>query len=527
MPLRCEGLDHRLGLAGVTTLSSSPWSTRTGRRCRRGSGSASARDSVRPRRVRPDEAVQVARLELVRVARERLEVGDAEEADAGREDVAERQRGERRVAAGAAALDRQAIRVDVAAVDEESAPRRRSRRHRRCPIAVEVLPVRPAVAGAAAVVDVDDRDARVVRNWYAGSSQFAAFDVGPPWDRTTSGGSSPAGRRRLGIDGAVEQRVGHPPAGGRERRSARATEMKAGSMSSSSTGAAPRTSPVWPGRTPPTSADSVGVPASATTAVAADAQRRRTRCRASRSRRRCSPGAIVEQTIAPAGTGDRDDRAIGEEAVARAVEDPGRIGELGLHRRERLEPRPVVQSIEVPPAGPVADKVQDAVWRPFGLDDRLVEPARGEVATGRASRPRDRRRPAARSRPRACPGDPTRARRAGSRRGRARRGEEVRPVTRTRGVAIPRRAGSRRWPRRDRPRPSAPRGPPGTAGRGRAQVGVAVRASGVIGDRVGAPGSSRDSRPSARFENTTVPPATAYAPPPYSWTRVRTLNGAG
>ena len=58
------------------------------------------------------------RLELVGVAVEQLEVADAEMADTGREDVAERQRGEGRVAAGAAALDRQALGVDVPAVDE-------------------------------------------------------------------------------------------------------------------------------------------------------------------------------------------------------------------------------------------------------------------------------------------------------------------------------------------------------------------------------------------------------------------------
>jgi len=32
---------------------------------------------------------------------------------------------------------------------------------------------------------------------------------------------------------------------------------------------------------------------------------------------------------------------------------------------------------------------------------------------------------------------------------------------------------------------------------------------------------------SAKLENQIVSPATAHAPPPYSWTRVRTLNGAG
>ena len=45
------------------------------------------------------------------------------QADAGREDVPERERGEGRVAAGAAAFDGQPLRVDVAALDEEAGRR--------------------------------------------------------------------------------------------------------------------------------------------------------------------------------------------------------------------------------------------------------------------------------------------------------------------------------------------------------------------------------------------------------------------
>ena len=51
--------------------------------------------------------------------------------------------------------------------------------------------------------------------------------------------------------------------------------------------------------------------------------------------------------------------------------------------------------------------------------------------------------------------------------------------------------------------------------------------AGVIGDGRLGPGSSRYSRPSAKSEKTTTPPATTYEPPPYSWTRLRTLNGGG
>ena len=99
----------RPGLGG-TTLSSRPCRTRTGQRHlvevvdRRALAIA-----VGHRRIRPDQAVRVARLELVGVAGEGLEVADAELADARRERVAEGERGEGRVAAGAAALDGQPV----------------------------------------------------------------------------------------------------------------------------------------------------------------------------------------------------------------------------------------------------------------------------------------------------------------------------------------------------------------------------------------------------------------------------------
>jgi hypothetical protein len=89
-----------------------------------------------------DQAVEVARFELVRVSGERFEIADAVVAGAGFENVAERERAQRRVAAGAATTDRQTITVDFAAfgkvaravdavVDVDDAP-----------LAVEPLPTR-------------------------------------------------------------------------------------------------------------------------------------------------------------------------------------------------------------------------------------------------------------------------------------------------------------------------------------------------------------------------------------------------
>ncbi len=87
----------------------------------------------------------------------------------------------------------------------------------------------------------------------------------------------------------------------------------------------------------------------------------------------------MEDPVTAPGTADRHDRPVGQEAVRRAVEDPCRLRELRLQRRERFQPRAVDEAIEVPPPAPIADEVEDPVRRPFGLDDRFVRATRGEV----------------------------------------------------------------------------------------------------------------------------------------------------
>jgi hypothetical protein len=94
----------------------------------------------------------------VRLLRQQLQIGHAEVARAGPEEVGEGERGERRVASGAAAADRQPLAVGQpllgqvaggvgAVLDIDDAP-----------VALQPLAVGAAVAGAAAVVDIDDGD---------------------------------------------------------------------------------------------------------------------------------------------------------------------------------------------------------------------------------------------------------------------------------------------------------------------------------------------------------------------------------
>ena len=102
---------------GGTTLSSSPWNRMSAARQPIGEVDRRARAIERLRLgIRADQRVEVARLELVRVLRQHLEVADAVVAGAGAEDVVEGQRRQRRVAAGAAAADRPvASRIGLAA----------------------------------------------------------------------------------------------------------------------------------------------------------------------------------------------------------------------------------------------------------------------------------------------------------------------------------------------------------------------------------------------------------------------------
>ncbi len=106
-----------------------------------------------------------------------------------------------------------------------------------------------------------------------------------------------------------------------------------------------------------TTVGSLGSPARATIARVRDAKRLELR---ERGLDLAEPKSRLDlaEMVAPGPAGHGHDRAVGQEPVRRAVEDPGRIGELGLHRRERLEPRSVDQPVQVPPAAPVADQVE-------------------------------------------------------------------------------------------------------------------------------------------------------------------------
>ncbi len=135
----------------------------------------------------------------------------------------------------------------------------------------------------------------------------------------------------------------------------------------------------------------------------------------------------VDEAVPAGAARGRHDRSVGQEPVGRAAEDPARVRELGLHRRQRLQPRAVDEPVQVPPAAAVRDEVERAVGGPLGLDDRFIRTAGRE--DGLAERPvrGHRRDPQPGRVPRHVgvvplePGEP------GSVRGEPRRRDEVRP----------------------------------------------------------------------------------------------------
>ncbi len=101
-----------------------------------------------------DELVEIAGLELVGVLGQGFQLADSVVARARFENVVEGERRKRGVAAGAAAADDQAVAVDPSALRQPLGAVDAVLHVDDTPLAVEAMPIGPAVARAAAVVDV-------------------------------------------------------------------------------------------------------------------------------------------------------------------------------------------------------------------------------------------------------------------------------------------------------------------------------------------------------------------------------------
>src|SRR6266516_5167084 len=106
-----------------------------------------------------DQPVEIARLELVGVARERGDVAHAVIAGPALKEVAEGQRRQSRVAAGAAAADDASLAVDPSVRGEEPRAGDAIVDVDDAPIALQTVAVRTTESGASAVVHVEHRNA--------------------------------------------------------------------------------------------------------------------------------------------------------------------------------------------------------------------------------------------------------------------------------------------------------------------------------------------------------------------------------
>src|SRR5690606_26222316 len=90
------------------------------------------------------------------------------------------------------------------------------------------------------------------------------------------------------------------------------------------------------------------------------------------------PGLDPVEPVAATGAARREQGRVVEDDERRAVEHPGRVGELDLDRLrgERLDAALRRPAIEVPPAGAIRHEVQPPIGAPRRLGDRLTLAAR-------------------------------------------------------------------------------------------------------------------------------------------------------
>src|SRR5437588_9644066 len=119
-----------------------------------------ARDvEIAPLGIRADQVVRILRFELVRIQLERFEIANAVVAGAGLEIVTKRQGAQRRISAGAAAIDHRSILIDIAALRQELRAINAIVDIDNAPGTVEPFAIRAAVAGAPAIIHVENSDA--------------------------------------------------------------------------------------------------------------------------------------------------------------------------------------------------------------------------------------------------------------------------------------------------------------------------------------------------------------------------------
>src|ERR1043166_4964791 len=109
-------------------------------------------------RIWPDQAIGITRFEFMSVQLERFQIADAIITGAGFEVIAEGERAECGVGAGAAAVDHRSIGVDISARGQELGAVHTVVNIDDSPGAAQTLAICPAIPAAATVVDVEYGD---------------------------------------------------------------------------------------------------------------------------------------------------------------------------------------------------------------------------------------------------------------------------------------------------------------------------------------------------------------------------------
>ncbi len=318
-----------------------------------------------------DQAVEVARLELVRLPGKGLDVGDAVVVRAGSEHLGDRQRHQHGEAAGGPAADDGASRVDPAllpqpahdsdtVVDVDDAPR-----------PLEPVAVGPAVAGGAAVVHVDHGEAAARPELLTHRERGHGVRRGTPVDHHDQRWQLPLEGQHVGVGRPVEVRVRRQPAASREldvlgpgeplRADAQVPHRAEGLLVVPGVIdlAAPHRGLLDRGR--------------------ADVDHRRTRGRdvgdTGAAHRQVADRGVALEQAQPVGAlvQDREhDPAVTEEGIAPRSEDPFRLPHVPRLVEHLLDSTLGGPAVERPPVLAVGAEPQRAVGRPARLADALV-----------------------------------------------------------------------------------------------------------------------------------------------------------
>jgi len=345
----------------------------------------------------PAQPIEIARLELVRVARQRLEVAHAVVARAGRELAVKRQCAQRGETAGAAAADRAARAVDIAALYQEARAVHAILDVGDAPGAVQPLAIGASETRRAAVVHIEHGDAAAGPVLDFQVQRRAAHRRRPAVAHGQQRRARVVRRIDVVVARRIEERVRRLAVGGIERQRLRARE-KPGLETHRRAAAHHRRTPSR--QIEPHHRRRGGRRRADEHRVA----RQRLHIRDVDVRRRehgVRPAACVDRQQLPctAHIGRGHDRVAAGEGECRLAEHPLRHAELRRHRRQRLR-RAIDQTVEIPPTASVRNEVERAVRREGGLEHRLPraagDPARrrgpagavelGDIERGRVPR---------------------------------------------------------------------------------------------------------------------------------------------